>query len=136
MLEGLRVGEHAELVREVTLELTITAIKSTLPAVLSTPSMILLMETAAAELILPHLPAGFISVGVDVQVRHLAPTPLGEQVTARATIREVVANLVRFDVELHDRLQLVGQGTHDRAVIDVERFQRGLERRLTAVRDE
>lgn len=129
MLEGLRVGEQAEVVREVTLELTMAAIKSTLPAVLSTPSMILLMETAAAELILPYLPAGSISAGVDVHVRHLAPTPLGEEVTARATVREVVANLVRFDVELHDRLRLVGQGTHDRAVIDVERFQRGLETR-------
>ncbi len=130
MLEGLRVGQKGELRREVTPELTIAAIRSTLPAVLSTPSMIQLMETAAAELMLPFLPAGMISVGVEVNVRHLAATPLGAQVTAWATVLEVAGNLVKFEVELHDGQQLVGQGTHVRTVIDVERFQRGLARRL------
>jgi fluoroacetyl-CoA thioesterase len=129
MLEGLRVGFKGETVREVTHELTIASIRSELPAVLSTPSMILLMETAAAELMLPYLPEGNISVGVEVNIRHLAATPGGETVTARATVRELVGNLIRFDVEVHDSVQLVGEGTHVRAVIDVDRFRRGLENR-------
>ena len=91
--------------------------------------MILLMETAAAELMLPYLPEGNISVGVEVNIRHLAATPGGESVTARATVRELVGNLIRFDVEVHDSVQLVGEGTHVRAVIDVDRFRRGLENR-------
>ena len=129
MLEGLRVGFKGETVREVTHDLTIASIRSELPAVLSTPSMILLMETAAAELMLPYLPEGNISVGVEVNIRHLAATPGGEIVTARATVRELVGNLIRFDVEVHDSVQLVGEGTHVRAVIDVDRFRRGLENR-------
>ena len=91
--------------------------------------MILLMEMAAAAALQPHLPPGYISVGIEVNIRHLAATPLGDRVTAVATVTEVVGNLVKFTVEARDSRQLIGDGTHTRAVIEVERFIRGLKKR-------
>lgn len=129
MLEGLRVGDKGELIREVSEELTIASLEAGLPAVMGTPAMVLLMELAAAKIMNPYVPEGRMSVGVEVSVQHLAATPMGDQVTARATVMEVAGNLVKFEVEAHDSVQLVGQGTHIRAVIDLERFKQGLEKR-------
>ncbi len=129
MLEGLRVGDKGELIREVSEELTIASLEAGLPAVMGTPAMVLLMELAAAKIMNPYVPEGRMSVGVEVNVQHLAATPMGDQVTARATVMEVAGNLVKFEVEAHDSVQLVGQGTHIRAVIDLERFKQGLEKR-------
>ncbi|QQS48660.1 MAG: thioesterase family protein [Acidobacteriota bacterium] len=129
MLEGLRVGDKAEKTIEVTRELTIQAHDPNLPPVYSTPAMIYLMEVAAAEAMRSHLPEGGISVGVEINVRHAAPTPIGDRVTARATVLEVVDNLVKFEVEAHDNRQLIGSGEHTRAVLDLERFVNGLKRK-------
>jgi fluoroacetyl-CoA thioesterase len=93
------------------------------------PAMIMLMEWAAAAALEPHLPPGHISVGVEVSVRHLAATPLGDRVTAKAEVIEVNNNLVKFTVEARDTRQIIGSGTHARAIIEVERFLRGLRRR-------
>ncbi len=129
MLEGLRVGDKAEKTIEVTRELTIQAHDPNLPPVYSTPAMIYLMEVAAAEAMHSHLPEGSISVGVEINVRHAAPTPIGDSVTARATVLEVVDNLVKFEVEAHDSRQLIGSGEHTRAVLNLERFVNGLKKK-------
>ncbi len=129
MLEGLRVGASGEKSTDVTRDLTIAVHDETLPPVYGTPMMIYLMEVAAAETMQHFLPEGWISVGVEVNVRHLAATPLGDRVTAKATVIEVVNNFVKFEVEAHDSDQLIGSGTHTRAALDLERFKRGLQRR-------
>ncbi len=129
MLEGLRVGQTGEKSAEVTMDLTIAVYDQSLPQVLSTPAMVYLIEVAGAEAMHAYLPEGHISVGVEVNIRHLAATPLGDRVTARATVLEVVGNLVKFEVEAHDSRQLIGSGTHTRAVIDLERFRRGLQKK-------
>ncbi|MBK9314339.1 MAG: thioesterase family protein [Acidobacteria bacterium] len=129
MLEGLRVGDKSEKTIEVTRDLTIQMHDPMLPPVYSTPAMIYLMEVAAAGAMQPYLPEGFISVGVEINVRHAAATPIGDHVTARATVLEVVDNLVKFDVEAHDNRQLIGSGTHIRAVLDLERFVNGLKKK-------
>ncbi len=129
MLEGLRVGDKNEKTIEVTRELTIQLHDPTLPPVYSTPAMIYLMEVAAAGAMQPYLLEGFISVGVEINVRHAAATLIGDHVTARATVLEVVDNLVKFDVEAHDSRQLIGSGTHIRAVLDLERFVNGLKKK-------
>lgn len=129
MLEGLRVGDSGEKSVEVTRELTIAMHDPSLPEVYGTPMMIYLMEVAAAEVMQPFLPDGWISVGVEVNVRHLVATLKGERVTAKATVIELAKNLVKFEVEAHDSRQLIGSGTHTRAGLDQERFKRGLERR-------
>ncbi|TAK13069.1 MAG: thioesterase [Anaerolineae bacterium] len=90
--------------------------------VLATPSMILFMEIAARTLLDEHLPEGYSSVGTRVDVRHLAAAPLGAQVSARAAVERVDGNRVQLAVECRYGEVLIGQGQHERFIIDVERF--------------
>ena len=126
--EGLTIGLSNEQSIEVTRELTIASLSDGLPAVYSTPAMILLMEIAAASGIRPVLPPDHISVGVEVNIRHLAATPVGDLVTASAKVIDISGNLVRFAVQARDSRQLIGDGTHTRAIVDLQRFVRGLDR--------
>ena len=131
MFEGIRVGIHGEKSTEVTNDLTIRTHDESLPAVLSTPAMIYLMEVAASETMHPFLPEGHISVGVEVNIRHLAATPRGDTVIAKATVIEAADNIVKFEVEAHDSRGLIGSGTHTRAALNLERFKTGLKKRTT-----
>jgi predicted thioesterase len=90
--------------------------------VLATPAMIALMERTSLNLLAQHLPHGQTSVGSKVDVRHLAPTPLGMQVRIRAEIIRMDGILVEFRVEAWDDKEQVGEGTHLRVVIDEARF--------------
>ncbi len=90
--------------------------------VLATPVMIAFMEITSLQLIQEHLPEGYTSVGTHLDVRHLAPTPLGSQVEVRASI-ETVENLkVILQVEAREGQTLVGSGAHERFIIEVARF--------------
>jgi len=91
-------------------------------AVLATPEMIRLMETAAVKAVDPLLPDGQRTVGVHLDVRHLAPTPLGLKVQARAELIAIEGRKLTFAVEAHDERELIGQGYHQRVIIDVARF--------------
>ena len=97
-----------------------------MPEVYGTPFMIYLMELAAASAIKPYLPEGWISVGAGVDVTHLAATPVGYTVTARAEVLEWNGRTVIFAVEARDGLELIGQGRHVRAPVEVARFNRGV----------
>lgn len=90
--------------------------------VLATPSMILFMEMAARKLLAEHLPPGFSSVGARVDVRHLAPSPVGADIRAVAEITEVNGNKITFSVEAWEGEKQIGSGTHWRVVIDEEKF--------------
>jgi predicted thioesterase len=90
--------------------------------VYATPAMIALMEAAAVAAIDPLLPDGQVSVGVAIAVEHLAATPLGQQVRARAEVTGVDGRKVHFKVEAWDEVEQIGRGTHTRVVIDVGRF--------------
>ena len=89
--------------------------------VLSTPSMIGLMERASIDAVQAHLPDGHTTVGFEVNVKHFAATPKGKTVTVRAELLEVDGRKLRFKVEAHDEEKKVGDGTHRRAVIPVQR---------------
>lgn len=93
-----------------------------MPMVYGTPFMILLMEIASGRAIAAHLPEGFVSVGAHVDVRHLAPTPLGRQVKASARVIEKTRSSVVFAVEAHDGERLIGEGRHRRGVVDGRGF--------------
>ncbi len=95
--------------------------------VYSTPSMIGLMEFAAREVLEPHLDEGETSVGFRVDIRHLAATPIGKQVTARATLRELIdGRKAIFDVEAHNEDGAkIGDGMHERRIIQVARLGGG-----------
>jgi len=90
--------------------------------VLATPWMIAFMEITAHRLLAKHLPEGQSSVGTHVDVRHLAATPLGDSVRYRAEVLAVQGIRVQFAVSAWDSQELIGEGKHERAVIDVARF--------------
>lgn len=93
-----------------------------LPPVLSTPTMILMMEQAALNALRPYLEPGESTVGIAVDIRHLAATPLGERVTAEAEITEVHSREVVFRVSARNQSKKIGEGIHRRALIDLARF--------------
>jgi predicted thioesterase len=90
--------------------------------VLGTPVMIGLMENAAWQLVQPELPEGESTVGTLVNVRHLAATPLGGHVVATAELIEIDGRRLVFRVSARDDTQLIGEGTHERFRIVLERF--------------
>lgn len=92
-------------------------------AVLATPQMIRLMETAAVQAVDPHLPSGYATVGVRVEVAHLAATPVGMRVKATARLTAVEDRQLTFEVTASDERELIGKGSHRRMIIEVARFQ-------------
>ncbi|MFZ5590945.1 MAG: thioesterase family protein [Bacillota bacterium] len=90
--------------------------------VLATPAMIGLMEEAALKSVQPYLPPGQTTVGIKVDVQHLAATPPGMQVTATAELVEVDGRRLVFKVEARDEKDLVGQGVHERFIVQEEKF--------------
>ncbi|MBN1435148.1 thioesterase family protein [Candidatus Fermentibacterales bacterium] len=97
--------------------------------VFATPSMILLMEQAAREAVQPLLPDGHTTVGTRVEVSHLAATPLGERVRATARVVAVDGRKLVYEVEARDEHTKVGEGRHERFVIDLGRFLAKLSQR-------
>ncbi len=95
--------------------------------VFATPAMIALMEGAAVAAIDHLLPEGQASVGVMVNIRHLAATPLGHQVRARAEVTGIDGRQVSFKVEAWDEKEKIGEGTHTRFVIDLARYMQRLD---------
>jgi predicted thioesterase len=108
----------------VTEELTVGHWAEGMPPVLGTPFLIYLMEVAAAEVIKPHLPEGWATVGAQVNVSHLAATPLGMTVTATAKLVSATARTATFEVVAHDGTEKVGEGTHVRGVVDLAKFEK------------
>jgi predicted thioesterase len=94
--------------------------------VLATPQMVLLMEQAGVAAVDHLLPEGYRTVGTHLDVHHLAPTPIGLEVRATAELIAVDGRQLTFRVEVHEtgvgEEPLVGQGTHQRVIIDVQRF--------------
>jgi predicted thioesterase len=89
--------------------------------VLSTPSMIGLMERAGIEAVQAQLPDGHTTVGFEVNVKHFGATPKGKKITATAELLEVDGRKLRFKVEAHDEDKKVGEGTHRRAIVAIKR---------------
>ena len=100
--------------------------------VLATPVMINLIEAAALEAIERLLPEGHQSLGTLLNVRHIAATPVGMRVTARAEVVAVEGRSVRFRVEARDEKELIGDGTHERVVVNVAKFDQRVQRKLAA----
>jgi fluoroacetyl-CoA thioesterase len=97
--------------------------------IFSTPSMVQLAERAAMEALAPVLGPGQISVGTFVEIRHLAPTPEGMSVRAIAEVTEIEGARVAFKIEIFDDLAKVGEASHQRFILDMERYVRRLEKK-------
>ena len=90
--------------------------------VLATPAMMALMENAAMLAVAPHLPEGCTTVGGHISSSHVKPTPVGETITAMATVTHVDGKKITFKVEAHCGEVLLGEGTHLRFIVDRDKF--------------
>ena len=90
--------------------------------VLATPAMMALMENAAMLAVAPHLPEGSTTVGGHISASHIKPTPIGETVTATATVVKVDGKKIEFEVKAHCSDILLGEGGHLRFIVDREKF--------------
>jgi fluoroacetyl-CoA thioesterase len=123
-LENVRIGMAAEEIVVVTSEMTIGHFVAHMPQVYATPMMILHMEMASGAAIASHLPAGFVSVGMDVKVRHLAATPVGCAVRATSRVTQIDSKSVVFEVEAWDGDRKIGDGTHRRGIVNLLQFEK------------
>lgn len=119
---------------EVKREMTVAHFREEMPEVYGTPIMIFHMEDTAGSAIAPFLPEGWVTVGVVVNVRHLAATPVGSVVTINAEVTEVSDNTITFRVEAHDGIDKVGEGTHVRAPVELSRFMKRVQAKVEAGR--
>jgi predicted thioesterase len=101
-----------------------------MPAVLSTPNLIGILERTARQALVPFLAPDERSVGVELDLRHLAPTPLGATVTATARVIGVTGRFVDFQIEARDEQELLIRGVHKRAVIRTSAFTKRLQSKL------
>jgi fluoroacetyl-CoA thioesterase len=128
------VGTIGSFTMTVTREVTVAHFHSEMPEVFGTPFLVYAMEVAAAQAIGPHLQPGWTSVGVKVDVSHLAATPVGFTVSARAEVLASDGRTVSFRVEAHDGVEKIGEGTHVRALIQLDRFHDRLNAKKIALR--
>ena len=99
--------------------------------VLATPVVINLFESAALRAIEHLLPAGYQSLGTRLNVRHIAATPVGMRAKATAVVEKVEGRTVYFKVEAHDEKDLIGDGTHERVVVNVAKFDQRVQAKLS-----
>lgn len=122
MTEELRVGLIGESQGRVTSELTAVYMKSGNLDVFATPAMVAFMESASASAVDSVLAEGLSTVGIEINVRHLSATPIGEKITAIAEVSEINGRRIKFEVRAWDERELIGEGTHTRYIIDVAQF--------------
>jgi fluoroacetyl-CoA thioesterase len=115
-------GLTAELEHTVTDADTASRWGSGLVPVFSTPALVGLMESAAVAALSGHIPAGQTTVGGHIDVRHLAATPVGMRVRARAELTAVEGRKLVFKVEAWDEMECIGEAEHERFVVDEARF--------------
>src|SRR5438034_9806843 len=131
-LSRLRPGLRGEAFLVVAEEHTAPRVGTGAIHVLATPVMINLIEAAALAAVEQLLPPGHQSLGTLLHVRHIAATPVGMRVTAFATVEKIDGRTIAFKVEAHDERELIGDGTHERVVVNVEKFDQRVKRKLRA----
>jgi predicted thioesterase len=118
----IKVGMSAERTLVVPPERTVGHFVSHMPMVYATPMMILEMEMASADAIAAVLAPGWITVGTEVDIRHLAATPVGATVRTTAKVVAVERRVIRFEVEAFDDKRRIGEGRHARGLVNVASF--------------
>lgn len=125
-----KIGTSGELKFTVEQKHVIDFATDGMPAVLSTPNLIGWLERTARESVAPLLETGERTVGIEIEIRHLAPTPLGANVTCLARVIATDEATLTFHLEARDEHELIVRGLHKRAVIRVEPFARRVARKL------
>lgn len=133
MTSAPKIGTTVELQFVVEQKHAIDFATDGMPAVLSTPNLIGLLERTARQTLQPFLEADERSVGIEIELRHLAPTPPGQHVTCTARVIHVDGNKIGFQIEARDQRELIARGLHKRAIIRVQSFASQLQRRYGGV---
>jgi predicted thioesterase len=119
----IKVGMSAERTLVVPPERTVGYFVKHMPLVYATPMMILEMEMASGDAIAACLQLGWITVGTEVDIRHLAATPAGAKVRTTARVIEVERRVIRFEVEAFDEIRRIGEGRHGRGLVNYAAFK-------------
>jgi fluoroacetyl-CoA thioesterase len=122
----IKVGVSAERTLVVPPERTVGHFVRGMPMVYATPMMILEMEMTSGDAINRYLEAGWITVGTEVDIRHLAATPVGAKVRTTARVIAVDRRVIRFEVEAFDDKRRIGEGRHARGLVNLEAFTKRL----------
>jgi fluoroacetyl-CoA thioesterase len=125
-MSSIPIGTKGEHRLTVTADLAINFLGLESARVLATPALIMELEMTARDSIVSLLDVGYDSVGTEVKVRHLAATPLGMEVTFRSEVIDANRRTVLFKVEAFDEKEKIAEGTHERFIVDIERFARRL----------
>lgn len=129
---NLDVGMTHDVTYTVAEENTAATYGSGLVPTLSTPHLVAWMENVARDTVGPHLDEGQSTVGTRIDVRHLAPTPVGMEVRLHAELLEIDGRRLRFRIEAWDAVEQVGEAEHERFVIDWDRFMQRVEEKQKA----
>ena len=129
-MEQLRTGLSGTAELRVGEEHTAPRIGSGKVHVLATPVMINLFEAAALAAIEHLLPPGYQSLGTHLDVRHIAATPVGMRVRATAEVTNVEGRTITFKVSASDQTELIGEGIHERVVVNVAKFDQRVQRKI------
>jgi predicted thioesterase len=122
----ITIGMSAERSLVVPPERTVGHILKGMPMVFATPMMILEMEMASGDAIASRLPPGWVTVGVEVDIRHLAASRVGATVRTTARVIAVERRLIRFEVESFDGVRKIGEGRHGRGLVNLDSFNKRL----------
>ncbi len=133
-MEELKPGLVGEVSEVVTEALTAASYSSGLVAAFATPALVALAENAAFAATRSHLAPGQTSVGTEVNIRHLAATPVGMKVRARAELMIVDGRKMVFNVEAWDDVEKIGEGMHTRMIVDEDRFNARFEKKRAQVK--
>jgi fluoroacetyl-CoA thioesterase len=123
----IKVGMSAERILVVTPERTVRHVLATMPAVFGTPMMIMEMEMASADAISRYLPEGWVTVGTEVNIRHLGASAVGAVVRTTARVTAVERRVIRYDVEAFEGMRRIGDGRHARGLVNLVSFNKRLE---------
>jgi fluoroacetyl-CoA thioesterase len=122
--DELAVGMSAEKYVTITREMTIGHFVAGMPYVYATPMMVLHMEMAAGSAVASALAVGFVSVGMEINVRHRAAAAIGDSVRAIAQVTAIDARSVFFRIEAWNDERRIGEGTHRRGIVNVREFEK------------
>jgi predicted thioesterase len=122
----ITIGMSAERTLVVTPDRTVKHFVPKMPAVFATPMMIMEMEMASADAIAPHLPEGWVTVGTEVDIRHLGASAVGARIRTTARVVAVERRVIRFEVEAYEGDRRIGEGRHARGLVNVASFEKRL----------
>ena len=135
--QSIPLGSKAEVVQVVTqddLASILGEVDDIFPKVFATSKMVALLEIAASRVLKKLLASRECSVGIEIKINHVSPTSIGAKVKAQAILIEIVDNIFIFNVKAFDESGLIGEGTHKRSIVNIERLEKGALKRLVLKR--